>query len=68
MFSSLIQSGRTLISTTTSSDFAIDWTGVDFSPIVEGVTGALPFIIIPVIGFIGLRKGIQFAKGMLKGA
>jgi hypothetical protein len=52
----------------TANQFAVDWTGVDFSGIVTGITGALPFIIPTVVGFIGLRKGIQFVRGMLKGA
>jgi hypothetical protein len=52
----------------TANQFAVDWTGVDFSGIVSGITSALPFVIVPVIGFIGLRKGIQFVRGMLKGA
>jgi hypothetical protein len=53
---------------TTVNPFVIDWSGVDFNPVIEGITTALPFIIVPVIGFIGLRKGIQFVRGMLKGA
>jgi hypothetical protein len=53
---------------TAANPFVVDWTGVDFTIIVDGIMAVIPFLLPVVIGFIGLRKGIQWATRTLKGA
>lgn len=46
----------------------IDFTGVDFTGIMDQALAVVPVVLPTVIGFIGLRKGIGFMKGLLVGA
>ena len=46
----------------------IDLSGVDFSPIVAAIDGAIPAVLTAIIPITGTRKVISFVMGAVKGA
>lgn len=46
----------------------IDLSGVDFSPIVAAINGAIPAVLTAIIPITGTRKVISFVMGAVKGA
>ena len=50
-----------------SSIGTIDWSAVDFSAITTNITAAIPTILPVVVAVLGLRKGISFVMGSIRG-
>jgi len=46
----------------------LNLTGVDLMSVLDEVISLVPVVLPAIIGFIGLRKGLQFVKSALKGA
>lgn len=49
-------------------DGTVDVQQIDLTGVLDQVLGILPYVLVPVIGFIAVRKGISFVLGMLKSA
>lgn len=47
---------------------AIDLSGVDFSPIVAAIQGAIPAVLTAIVPIVGTRKALSFIMGAVKGA
>lgn len=47
---------------------SLDLSGVDFSPIVQGIQSAIPAVLTAIIPIIGIRKVLSFVMGSVKGA
>lgn len=41
---------------------------VDFSAVLSGVIAVLPTVLLAVVGFIGIRKGLGFLLGRIRSA
>jgi hypothetical protein len=46
----------------------IDVSGVDFTIVFSEILGLIPLMLPVMLGFLAVRKGIQFIRGMMKGA
>lgn len=46
----------------------VDLSGVDFSPIVDAITGVVPAVISAIIPIAGVRKVTSFIMGAVRGA
>lgn len=46
----------------------IDLSGVDFTPIVNAINGAIPAVLTAIVPITGSRKVISFVMGAVKGA
>lgn len=46
----------------------VDLSGVDFTPIVTAINGAIPAVLTAIIPITGTRKVISFVMGAVKGA
>lgn len=51
-----------------TSKALVDFSGVDFSVISDGISSAVPTILPVVLTIVGIRKVISFAMGMVRGA
>lgn len=54
--------------TVTGGTSVLDLSGVDFSPIVASINGAIPAVLSAIIPIVGTRKVISFVMGAVKGA
>lgn len=62
MFGSLMIMGADAVAAT------IDLSGVDFSPIVAAIQGAIPAVLTAIVPIVGTRKALSFIMGAVKGA
>lgn len=46
----------------------IDLSGVDFTPIVNAIQGAIPAVLTAIVPIVGVRKALSFVMGAVKGA
>lgn len=53
-----------IVSTVTS----IDLSSVDFTPMVEMISSAVPSVLTAIIPIVGIRKVISFIMGAVRGA
>jgi hypothetical protein len=48
--------------------FAINFANIDFSSITQTIASGVPVVLPTVVGLIGMRKGISFVLGLIRGA
>ncbi|MDR0903790.1 MAG: hypothetical protein LBM59_04085 [Ruminococcus sp.] len=48
--------------------FAINFASIDFSSITQTIASGIPVVLPTVIGLIGMKKGLWFVLGLVKGA
>jgi hypothetical protein len=46
----------------------VDFSSVDFSAITATISAGVPVVMPIVVTLVGLRKGISFVMGMVRGA
>ena len=65
MFGTLMVMGADAVSAAGS---VIDLSGVDFTPIVNAIQGAIPAVLTAIVPIVGVRKALSFVMGAVKGA
>lgn len=58
----------TMLSAVASTQLSSVVTGEMMQGVLSEITGLLPVVIPVMVGFIGLRKGIQFLQSVLHSA
>jgi hypothetical protein len=48
--------------------FAINFGNIDLSAVTMTIAAGVPVVMPTVVGLIGMRKGLNFVLGMIKGA
>jgi hypothetical protein len=48
--------------------YAINFANLDFSAITQTIASGVPVVLPVVISMIGMRKGISFVLGLVRGA
>lgn len=65
MFETLMVMGADAVN---AASTVIDLSGVDFTPIVNAIQGAIPAVLTAIVPIVGLRKALSFVMGAVKGA
>lgn len=65
MFETLMVMGADAVN---AASTVIDLSGVDFTPIVNAIQGAIPAVLTAIVPIVGVRKALSFVMGAVKGA
>lgn len=65
MFGTLMIMGADAVN---AASTVIDLSGVDFTPIVNAIQGAIPAVLTAIVPIVGVRKALSFVMGAVKGA
>lgn len=59
---------NSLLAAATTATTYIDMSSVDFSVVMDEIVGLIPQVLPGVFIILGIRKGISFVMGMVRGA